>query len=180
MRLLVNDWHVLGFCLTGCAILLLIWAALHDLAARTVPNALPAAILAIGMCVRVIDHSLFFSLTVAFALFVVLFSFWLGGFIGGGDVKLWSASAVLLPPHWQIEISCIARILLAGGGLALLYLALRMIVKRPLAGPSASLVVRVARAEAWRISRKAPLPYAFAIAGGTIFTLLPLSNLGLR
>jgi prepilin peptidase CpaA len=166
--------------LTSCAILLLIWAALHDLAARTVPNALPAAILGIGICVRTMGHSVFFSLLIASAIFIILFAFWLMGAIGGGDVKLWGASAVLIPPHLQTEFSCITRILLTGGGLALLYLTLRLIVRRPRASLSGSLVTRVARAEAWRISRKAPLPYAFAIAGGTIFTLLPLSFSALR
>jgi prepilin peptidase CpaA len=37
------------------------------------------------------------------------------------------------------------------------------------------LVRRVLRAEAWRINRRGPLPYAFAIAGGAILTLLPIS-----
>ena len=176
----MSAWLVLSFVLTSCAMLMLIWAALHDLAARTVPNALPAAILTIGICFRTMDHSVFLSLVIASVLFLVLFAFWLIGAIGGGDVKLWSASAVLIPPHWQMEFSCITRILLAGGVLALLYLTLRMIVRRPRASQSGSLVTRVARAEAWRISRKAPLPYAFAIAGGTIFTLLPLSLSGFR
>jgi prepilin peptidase CpaA len=159
---------------------LLGWAALHDLAARTVPNALPAWILAIGVGLRVIDHSLIPSLMIASMIFIILFSLWFAGIIGGGDVKLWSASAVLIPPHLQVEFSCVSRIVLTGGGLGLLYLLLRFFVKRPRASRDGSLARRIARVEAWRICRKGPLPYAFAIASGTILTLLPFSILGLR
>jgi prepilin peptidase CpaA len=176
----VNLLAALSVVLTCCTVLLLIWAALHDLAARTVPNMLPAALLAIGICVRMIDHSLLPGLIVAASAFSVLFVIWLMGAIGGGDVKLRSASVLLIPPHWQAEFSCFMRILLAGGILALIYLSLRTVVSRPAVARSGGLATRVMRAEAWRISRKAPLPYAFAIAGGTIMTLLPCSLSGLR
>lgn len=176
----MNLLAALSLGLTGCAVLLLFWAALHDLAARTVPNILPAALLAIGICIRMIDHSLLPGLAVAAIAFLALFVVWLTGAIGGGDVKLWSASVLLIPPYWQPEFSCFMRILLAGGALALIYLSLRMVVSRPQAARSGGLAARVLRAEAWRISRKAPLPYAFAIAGGTIMTLLPISFPGLR
>lgn len=176
----MNLLAALSVVLTGCAVLLLIWAASHDLAARTVPNMLPVALLVIGICVRMIDHSLFPGLVVAATTFLVLFAIWLTGAIGGGDVKLWSASLLLIPPHLQPEFFCFTRILLAGGILALIYLSLRMVVSRPASAHSGGLAARVLRAEAWRISRKAPLPYAFAIAGGTIMTLLPFSLPGLR
>ncbi len=181
----MNSWLVLSFGLSCAAVLLLVWAALHDLAARTVPNGLPLGLLAIGSCARVIDHSLLPSLGVASGVFALLFAFWAKGAIGGGDVKLWSASVVLLPAYPQVEFSCFTRVLLAGGVLALTYLALRRVVKRPRAArsggqPPGGLLTRILRAEAWRISRKAPLPYAFAIAGGTIVTLLPVSFSALR
>lgn len=176
----MNSWLALSFVLTGCAVLLLLWAALHDLAARTVPNALPLAILGIGICVRIIAHSVFPGLTIASVTFLVLFAVWTLGAIGGGDVKLWSASVLLIPPQWRAEFSCFTGILLAGGMLALVYLALRMVVRLPSPARPGRFVTRVLRAEAWRISRKAPLPYAFAIAGGTIFSLLPASFSALR
>ena len=176
----MNLWPVFSLLLTGGAILLLIWAALHDFAARTVPNALPAAIFAAGICVRLIDHGILLSLFIAFVTFMVLFFIWHLGAIGGADVKLWSASVLLVPPHWQMELSCFTRILLAGGVLALIYLSLWIVVKRPGASQSGGFISRVLRVEAWRISRKAPLPYAFAIAGGTIVTLLPFSLSALR
>jgi hypothetical protein len=76
--------------------------------------------------------------------------------------------------------SCLMRVLLAGGILGLIYLTLRPVIRRPQRSASGGLVGRSLRAEAWRISRKAKLPYACAIAGGTIVTLLPLSFPALR
>ncbi len=176
----MNLWLALSFLLTGCAVLLLLWAALHDLAARTVPNRLAAAVFATGFCARLADHVVAPSLAAAFVTFAGLFLLWRLGAIGGGDVKLWSASVLLVPAHWQTEFTCFTRILLAGGVLALLYIGLRRVVKRPPGRQPRGLPARVLRAEAWRISHKAPLPYAVAIAGGTIATLLPASFSVLR
>ena len=44
------------------AIALLLYAALHDLAARTVPNWLPLCVLALGIVARLMDHALANSL----------------------------------------------------------------------------------------------------------------------
>ncbi len=194
--------------LLGGGIVLLIWAALHDLAARTVPNGLPVAVALAGFGLRALDHSLMAGLAAAGASFAILFALWSARAIGGGDVKLWSASVLLIPAHWQAELDCLTRILLVGGALGLLYLLLRPALMRwcararssapraniPRANipganipganipganipganiPGAGLFSRILRAEAWRIARKAPLPYALAIAGGTILTLLP-------
>ena len=263
----MSSWTALSYqfiegLLLGGGVVLLIWAALHDLAARTVPNGLPVAVALAGCGLRALDHSLMAGLAASGTLFAVLFALWSAHAIGGGDVKLWSASVLLVPAHWQIEVDCLTRILLAGGALGLLYLLLRPVVAHwrvraystafipirenadwyargvggaaaretkalcqpatcpeesinwragaiPIrenadwyargvggaaaretkalcqpatcpeesinwrAGVRAGLLSRVLRAEAWRIARKAPLPYALAIAGGTIFTLLP-------
>jgi prepilin peptidase CpaA len=98
------SWTALSWTLTAAAMALLIWAALHDLAARTVPNLLSAGVMGAGLGLRVIDHSLLASLGVAALCFLLLFAVWLAGMIGGGDVKLWSAAVLLMPPRWQIEL----------------------------------------------------------------------------
>jgi prepilin peptidase CpaA len=159
--------------LTCAAITLLIWAALHDLAARTVPNSLSVSITVVGLCLRAIDHSLPLSLVAASACFMLLFSIWLAGWVGGGDVKLWSATVLLIPPSCPVELGFFYRVLLGGGVLAILYLSLLPIVRRPRSPRPGPLLRRMLRVEAWRISRRAPLPYAFAIAGGAILTLMP-------
>jgi prepilin peptidase CpaA len=164
------------------ALCLLVYAALHDFAARTVPNWLPVCVLLLGIALRLLDKSLLAGLAVAAVSFILLFMLWLAGGIGGGDVKLWPATALLIPPHWQLELNFFLRVFIIGGLLALLYLALWIFMpKRRLApaprpsGLKSGLVRRILRAEAWRIARRGPLPYAFAISGSAIITLLPFS-----
>ena len=74
------------------AAVLLVYAALHDIAARTVPNWLPLCLLVLGCGARLTDHSLLAGAAVALITFVALFGLWLGGAMGGGDVKLWAAT----------------------------------------------------------------------------------------
>lgn len=163
------------------AVGLLVYAALHDLAARTVPNWLPLCLLAIGLAARIADHNLWPGLLVAMAAFVVLFGVWFSGSMGGGDVKLWAATVLLIPPHWQPQVTFFLRVLLIGGALALLYLALWWPVARlrrtsRAAGPRTGFLQRVLQAEIWRISRRGPLPYALAISASAILSLLPPSS----
>jgi len=161
--------------LTALASGLLVYAAAHDLAVRTVPNWLPVALLAIGLCARAADHSLLAGLGVAAATFAVLFIIWVLGAMGGGDVKLWSATVLLIPPVFQPEIDFFLRVVVFGGVLGLVYLVLCRLVPKPRPSRAGGLLRRALRAEAWRIGRRAPLPYACAIAGGAIVTILPLS-----
>ena len=118
--------------LTVVAAGLLVYAALHDVAARTVPNWLPASLLVIGCCARLIDHSLLSGGIVAAVTFAALFVIWLLGAMGGGDVKLWTATVLLIPPMLQPELAFFLRVVVFGGILAVIYLALRPLVpKRP-------------------------------------------------
>jgi prepilin peptidase CpaA len=159
---------------------LLIYAALHDLAARTVPNWLSGAVLALGVALRLLDHDLPAGLAVAAGTFAVLFAAWTAGLVGGGDVKLWAATGLLIPPLPRQELNFFLDVVVLGGVLAAIYLALRLFVRRPRGGPprtaprAVTLAERVVRAESWRISRGAPLPYACAIAVGAMLTVLPI------
>jgi prepilin peptidase CpaA len=167
---------VLG--LAFVAFVLLVYAALHDLAARTVPNWLPACVFIVGAAWRILDNSLLAGLAVAAVTFCILFVVWLAGAIGGGDAKLWPATAMLIPPSIQPELNFFVRVLFIGGVLAIIYLALWLVLPKPRLGPAtraSGLSRRVIRAEAWRIGRRGPLPYALAISGSAIITLLPFS-----
>jgi prepilin peptidase CpaA len=166
------------------AAVLLVYAALHDFAARTVPNWLSVCVLLFGLAIRLADHTFLAGLGVCAVTFALLFVVWMLGGVGGGDVKLWAATAMLIPPDWQPELTFFLRVIILGGLLALFYLALsplvrRLRARRPRApepgGAPRGLLRRVLRVEAWRIRRRAPLPYAFAIAGSAILTLIPLS-----
>lgn len=161
--------------LAGFAALLLLYAALHDIAVRTVPNWVSAILLLSGTGLRLLDHNLLPALGAALILFVLLFVIWTAGLMGGGDVKLWAAAALLIPPSWQAELMFVADVMLLGGLLAIFYLLLSLVVRRPTASRSGSYPSRFLRAELWRIRRRAPLPYACAIAGGALAVLLPHS-----
>jgi prepilin peptidase CpaA len=165
------------------ALALLVYAALHDFAARTIPNWLPLVLLVDGAAWRIADHSLLPAAAVAGFTFIVLFIIWVLGAIGGGDVKLWSATALLIPPRLQPELDFFLQVFVIGGLLALVYLGLWLVLPKPRPAPlarlggsrAAGLVRRALRAEAWRIGRRGPLPYAFAISASAIITLLPFS-----
>ena len=91
--------------------------------------------------------------------------------MGGGDVKLLGAVALVVPA--AAIPSFILTVAIAGGLLALAYLLARALL--PASGTpavAASLAARVWRAERWRIRRGGPLPYAVAIAAGGVLALL--------
>jgi prepilin peptidase CpaA len=162
--------------------LALVAAALHDIAARTIPNGLSLAIACAGLLARALADELLPGLMAAGLVFLLGWAAWRCRVMGGGDVKLLAACALLAPPGAVPAL--VLAVALAGGLLALTYLGLRPLLPAPilggtnlaatnLAGPSlAALPRRALRAELWRIRRGGPLPYAVAIALGTFFTLL--------
>ena len=104
-------------------------------------------------------------------VFLLATALWLRGWLGGADVKLLGAAAVTVPPHSVGGL--LATVSLVGGVLALFYLALSYLLARPRPGPRDHFLPRLIKAELWRIHRRAPLPYAVAIAIGAFLTLFP-------
>jgi prepilin peptidase CpaA len=162
------------------AIALLVYAALHDVAARTVPNWLPVCVAVLGCAARIADHTIEPALIIAAITFAALFVIWVLGIMGGGDVKLWAATVLLIPPHLQLELNFYMGVFLLGGLLGGVYLALWPLMRRrnghavaPKPIMRKNLLGRAMRAEAWRIGRRGPLPYACAISASAIFALLP-------
>ncbi len=149
--------------------LLIAAAALHDAATRTVPDWVSLALLACGVAIRLLAGDLPSGLLLAGLVLAGGVLLWLRGYIGGADVKLAAAAALVVPPH------LVGRFLftmsLAGGVLALIYLLLSLVVRRPRPGRPSGLLARCIKAEAWRISRRGPLPYAGAIAIALIVNL---------
>ncbi len=156
--------------LTVICVGLLVVAATHDLVARTIPNALPAALAGGGLLFHLGMSDLMAALAVAAAVSFGAVICWLRGWLGGGDVKLLGAGALAMP------IASVSAFLLdvgvAGGVLALLYLLARRLVPAVRVTTPVSLAARVWRAECWRIRRGGPLPYGVAIAAGGVLTLL--------
>ena len=159
--------------LVAVAVLLLVLASLRDFATRLVPNRIPAALGAIGLILALLHHHLLWSLAGGVAVFAFTFLCWRMRWIGGADVKLLSAAALLVPP--VAVASLVLATALAGGVLAVVYLIVRALLAKPARlHPDPlhdSLIRRVLRAERWRIHRGCPLPYACAIACGTLLML---------
>lgn len=160
-------------CAFGASALLL-FAAWCDLATRTIPDGISAALAALGLLARTTEGpaSIAASLLVAAGLFLAFVPLHARGALGGGDIKLITALAVGLAPLATLDL--LVSTVMAGGALSLLYLSLRLLPRPlPLAPqPHAWRASRVLSLERRRFNRRGPLPYAVAIAVGGIFTLM--------
>ncbi|HET6606875.1 MAG TPA: A24 family peptidase [Rhodopila sp.] len=168
-----STFHLLTIFPLAIGIAILLAAAIHDVAARTVPNWMALALALAGLLARIADGTILPALLAGPAVFLAAAFCWRRGWMGGGDVKLLGAVATLVPPHAVFTL--LAFIAFAGGGLAMLYLVGRAVAgkRKPVATHRpAALAARVLRAEVWRIRRGGPLPYACAIAAGLLITLL--------
>jgi len=169
----MTDPTLLHTMLLFAAAAALLFAAAHDVAVRTVPNLVSLVVAAAGLGLNALDGHLVPALFGAGLVFAGSWHCWRRGWIGGGDVKLLSACALLVPPASVPEL--ILSTAIAGGMLALLYLALGAVLARPLPGRPAprpsGLLGRVWHAERRRIRRRLSLPYACAIAAGVLLTL---------
>jgi prepilin peptidase CpaA len=166
--------------LASAAILLL--AACRDVVSRTVPNWMPVAIACLGVAAAYADGRLLISVGLGLAIFIAAVICWRRGWMGGADVKLLGAVAIVLPPGMVATFTIAMS--LAGAVHAIIYMLARRVVTPPpplvsacapvLAMPIArrrSLPSRAWRVERWRISRGGPLPYACAIAFGYLFVI---------
>jgi prepilin peptidase CpaA len=149
---------------------LLLFAAVHDIAFRTIPDWVSALLMADGMLLRLLDHRLLAGLACGIAVFALAAICWRRGWLGGGDVKLLGATAILVPP--SLVPGYIAAVAFAGGGLALLYLLLERIVPAPRPRHPVSLPWRVLNVECRRIRRRTSLPYATAISAAALLMLV--------
>ncbi len=168
---------------------LLILAAARDIMTRTVPNWMPIALAAAGIALASCDVHLTWGLGFGLAVFLASLICWWRGWMGGGDVKLLGAAAIVVSP--PLAAMFLVAVSFAGGILAIAYLLGRFVLPdparyrpaqsrtvtirpatiRPANDRPRHLLRRVLRVEAWRIRHRGPLPYACAIAAGTIFVL---------
>ena len=148
----------------------LLFAALHDIGFRTIPNWVSVALAAIGIALRLLDHHLPAGLACGLAVFALAAICWWFGWMGGGDVKLLGATAILVPP--SLIPGYIAAVAFAGGGLALIYLLLERLVPAPRHRRPASLIWRILAVECRRIRRRTSLPYATAISAAALLMLV--------
>jgi prepilin peptidase CpaA len=153
--------------LLAFAFLMLI-AAWTDAAKFTIPNWIPALMIALWLVAAPFlgfgwsEAGL--SLAVFAGVLALGMALWAPGWLGGGDVKLIAAGALWF--GWPDVISFIVFAAAAGGVLALVLIALRRLA--PALPVSAESLGKTALAPG------APAPYAIAIAAGALF-LLPQS-----
>ena len=154
----------------GIATTTLLLAGVHDLAFRTVPNWMPVVLLLPGIFLRLMSGTLMLGLLAGLLVFLAGAFCWRRGWLGGGDVKLLAATAVLVPP--SLVVNLLLDVALAGGALAMIYLAMTRLVAPPHITPRPpGMLRRIRRTELYRVRRRGPLPYASAIAAGTLFIL---------
>lgn len=158
--------------ITWLAVPALALAALRDIAVRRIPNVLAALVALVGVLHQSMLGFTALGMALAAAALVLLLAglAWQRGLLGGGDVKLLAAAALLLPAA-EVPTLLLA-VALAGGLLAMLYLALRPFLRgRECRVCPAGDARRVLRCEAWRIGRGAPLPYGVAICAAALFMM---------
>ena len=160
--------------LLAAGFLLLIAASVRDFATRIVPNFIPLALACVALAFSAVEGRPLWALLSGAVVFVLAFLCWRMRWIGGADVKMLAAAAMLMPP--AATANFVLDTAVAGGVLGLIYLLARRLIPAPRpglakAGPRPSLLARVLRAERWRIHRGGPLPYACAIALGALFIL---------
>lgn len=151
------------------AAVLLAIAALLDIAFRQVPNWLPAALAVDGLALRLLSGELLAGALAGAAVFVACALLWRRGLMGGADVKLLGAAATVVPFHFVP--SFVLFVALAGGVLALAYVAMRRVMPGPGPRRPSALLARIARVERRRVRQCRSLPYACAIAAGAFITL---------
>jgi prepilin peptidase CpaA len=161
-----------AYALAASALLLL--AAWCDLATRTIPDGVSAALAVLGLLARAAEGPVpaAASCLVAAGIFASLLPLHARGALGGGDIKLITALAVGFSPLSTVDF--LAATVMAGGLLGLVYLSLRLLPEpSPLAPrPLAWRPRRVLALERRRVARRGPLPYAVAIAAGGVLTLM--------
>jgi prepilin peptidase CpaA len=159
------------YCLDFLIAALLVFAALRDIATRLVPNWVSVAILTCSIVLQTVVGNPFTAIGLGLLVFFVAALMWRRGWLGGADVKLLAVASVAVAP--AAVGTLIIAISVAGGGLAVVYIILSRLLHRPSPGPRKGLLPRLLKAEVWRIHRRAPLPYAVAIAIGGLLTLFP-------
>ena len=167
---MMHSSHPIELSILSIGLALFAVACLQDWALRLVSNRIPIAIAASGITVRCLESSLTGGLLAAGTVFVAAALLWRRGWLGGADVKLFAAGALLVPPGYAPDFvlaSCVA-----GGALGLAYAGLSYAVPAPAATRPSSRIRRYVRLEQRRLRRRGPLPYAMAIAAGASFILL--------
>ncbi len=111
---------LIGQLASALGAVLLIAGALHDVAARTIPNWVSLGLFVLGVVLRLLDSTLLAGLSLGLVVFAVAVFCWRRGWLGGGDVKLLAAAAIFVPPAHVGDL--IIAVTLCGGVVGVIYL----------------------------------------------------------
>lgn len=166
---------------TAGALLLVALGAREDLVRNRVPNALNGAALLAALVLGVAaggGEGLLNSAGGALAGCGALLPFYLLRGMGAGDVKLMAAAGAFLGPGAALLAAALS--LIAGGVLALAYVAWRLVESRTfrVASLAAGRALPSSTAASISMVRKERFPYAVAIATGVAATLGLEGSLG--
>lgn len=156
--------------------LLILYAIAHDFLARTIPDELNFGILIVGAIYAFTTSHPWANIHCTAIWFVAFLFIGLFGLIGMGDVKLIPGVLLCISPNIHVQIDLIILIGLFGGLLSLYYIAAYKIIKRLKIKPkyksgTHGLFSRWRSIELFRMSKKAGIPYGFAIGVGGIITM---------
>jgi prepilin peptidase CpaA len=151
---------------------LAIGAGLRDVVSYTIPNWMPAALIA-GFAMAAVALGLPWRLAAAdvavgLVALVAGMGMFAAGWIGGGDAKLFAAAALWLGLAGAPTYLLVTGV--AGGGMAVGLLGLRSAIMRPLIGAGPAWFTRLAEPGEG-------VPYGVAIALGAL-AAFPMSALG--
>lgn len=168
--LYVNTADLLRFVTTISVSVLLANAAYRDVRYRLIPNKLTALIAILGVAhLFVVDDLLFGvgTLAAAFLILLVTFLLFAGRIIGGGDVKLLTATVLVI--GYRDLYSFLVIMAICGALLAIPVIIMRSPLPLYLGSRLGSIIA----------TTKPSVPYGVAIAAGAIATLfLPIFNIG--
>lgn len=155
------------------AVGLFLFAAVNDLRERRIPNWVSLALLALYAALAIAEPEkmlIWQSLLTGLAVFAVLFGLFHFGYMGGGDVKLWSVAAVLMGPHYVVPMLLLTT--LTGLAIALPYYLSRLVMR-------VRLLTLWDWIPAWSVKHE-KLPYGVAIAlGGSVCFALRMGTISL-
>lgn len=154
--------------LWSAALALLSLASLRDIRVRLIPNRLVLSVTAIGLLAGALDRpsTLWISFLLAFLLLVILGVLGHYDMLGMGDAKM-IAAVTLLAPVDRVAVLLFA-IIMAGGLLSAVYLALNRIFKQRRGNrPTNTAFARWLHRERVRIASGQSVPYGVAIFAGT-------------
>ena len=104
LTLLSDTLKMAGVALFGMAML-------QDIMLRLVPNLVPLSIVGVSLILRTLDGNLAPSLVAGAVVFLLAAACWRRGWLGGADVKLFGAGALLVPSNAAfgfVLASCLA------------------------------------------------------------------------